>query len=377
MDSEESGHPLRLDFLDNARTLCMMLVVPYHAAHIYESKKDWWVHSPDNSAFFDLVIALQKSFCMSAFFLIAGFLSAMVIERKGLSPWARTRVPRLFLPFLASLLTIQLWQMHMIAQHEGAASAWQYWGDYLHERDRINIFHLWFIPCLIILSASFGIAVKCWGKKPFIWHRSYGASMAGVLGIAVAVFLVGRLVPPLLPFRMSIAWQIFDFRDALYYIAPFFLGAKLFWDKRFQACFLRLNLWTAIIGGIAYAGVLATLHADGFAEKAVRDLALPIAAICLSQFLIALCHRFLNASNRLSRALSESAYSIYLIHHPIVFWMGIEFLRVEMNIFAEYAIIVAAAVGIPYLIHRYCIAPSSILSLLFNGTPRPASGRAG
>lgn len=354
----------------------MLLVVPYHAAHLYESQKDWWVHSNENSILFDLIISLQKSFCMSAFFLVSGFLSALVIDRKGLRAWSKTRVPRLVVPFIACMFTVQILQMIIVAKHEGAISTYQFWWDYLRERDRINIFHLWFIPCLLILCSAFGLIVALAGKRFFIWNKSYAISIIYILIIAAAVFLVGRLIPPLLPFKLTLMWQILDFREALYYIVPFLVGAKLFWDRQFQAGFLRFSKWTAMGGVFAYIIVTVTLHADNFVEKAMRDLALPLAAICISQSLIAICYKCLNKSNKISEKLSDASYSIYLFHQPIVLFIGIKFLDIDLNIFVEYLIVVAAALVIPFLIHFCLVKRIAALSFLFNGTPLSLRSRS-
>ena len=80
----------------------------------------------------------------------------------------------------------------------------------------------------------------------------------------------------------------------------------------------------------------------------------------------------------LTKHLSEPSYSLYLLHHPIVMVAGIAFLGINMNIFAEYGIIVAAGFVIPYLAHRLLIAPWPLMSFLFNGKPfRKREARAG
>jgi glucans biosynthesis protein C len=79
----------------------------------------------------------------------------------------------------------------------------------------------------------------------------------------------------------------------------------------------------------------------------------------------------------LTKHLSEASYSLYLLHHPIVMVMGIAFLGISMNIFVEYGIIVAAGFAIPYLAHRYLIAPWPLMSFLFNGKPFKRGTRAG
>lgn len=191
--------------------------------------------------------------------------------------------------------------------------------------------------------------------------------LIGVIALNLFIYLATRTIPSLLDIEMSALWGIIDFKKALYYLVPFFIGAKLFWDARFRADFVRLNSITTIVGIIAYLIFTACQHESAFIGKAIRDIAQPIAAICLAQTLIALCFRFLSGPNFLTRHLSDATYSIYLFHHPVVMILGIAFLGMGANIYLEYAIIVFVAFGLPYLLHRWVIARSQTLSFLFNG----------
>ena len=369
---------MRLYFLDSVRTLCMLLIIPYHAAHIYETQKDWWVHSAQNSWLFDLIITLQRSFCMSAFFIVAGFFSAHVIDNRGLRDWGRGRISRLLVPLVVSLLTVQVWQMVIAANLEGNGDFWSYWSAYLADRGRINIFHLWFIPCLIFQSLALGLIVARFGTKPFVWKGAYRHSILLLVAANLLLFILARNLPKLLKSDLFLMWGLIDLQKNIFYLVPFLLGAKLFWDRAFRDRFLQLNTWSMGFALLTYVLVTIFQHSDGFPGKPIRDISLPIAAICISQTLIAFAYKYLRGPNVLTRHLSEPSYSLYLLHHPIVMVAGIAFLSINMNIFAEYGIIVAAGFLIPYLVHRYFIAPWPVMSFLFNGKPlSKREGRAG
>ena len=368
-DVPAAPNDMRLYFLDSVRTLCMLLIVPYHAAHIYETQKDWWVHSAQNSWVFDLIITLQRSFCMSAFFIVAGFFSAMVVENRGVRDWGRSRVSRLLVPLVMSLLTVQIWQMVIAANLEGNGAFWSYWKSYLETKGRINIFHLWFIPCLIFQSLVLGLIVRRFGTKPFLWNKAYARSIVLLVLANLLVFIVARNLPKLLKSDLFLLWGLVDMQKNLFYLVPFLLGAKLFWNREFREGFLRLNKWSMSVALIAYILITICQHSDGFPGKPIRDISLPIAAICISQTLIAFAYKFLAKPNMLTKHLSEPSYSLYLLHHPIVMVAGIAFLSINMNIFAEYGVIVAAGFILPYLAHRYLISPWPLMSFLFNGKP--------
>jgi glucan biosynthesis protein C len=78
----------------------------------------------------------------------------------------------------------------------------------------------------------------------------------------------------------------------------------------------------------------------------------------------------------MSEKLSDASYSIYLFHQPIVLFLGMKFLDIDLNIFVEYFLVVAAALVIPFLIHFYLVKRVAVLSFLFNGTPLPLQSRS-
>lgn len=364
-----------MHYLDSARVICMLVGVPYHAAHIYENEKNWWVHSSSNSWVFDIVISFSNSFRMAAFFMVAGLLSALVIDKAGLRPWGRSRAVRLAVPLISAFLALQLLQMYLASEAVGR-EFFSFWKAEFANRPRLNIFHLWFIPTLMILSVTLGAVFQRRGKAAFSRQHPFAKLMAGIILLNIAFYIVANILPRVAGLYPHFLWGLIDLRKSLYYLAPFFVGAKLFWDPAFREQFLRLNPHLAIIGTTAFVVFSIAREGDSFMAEAVRTLAQPIAAICLSQALIALCFRYLNRPNVLTKRFSASAYSIYLFHHPVVMALGIAFLSIGLNIFLEYALIVAAAFVVPYVLHRFAIARSQTLSFIFNGERRTRPNEA-
>ncbi|MCB1602752.1 MAG: acyltransferase family protein, partial [Xanthomonadales bacterium] len=92
----------RLHYLDNLRALAMLAGVLFHAALAYSPLVHPLFPTADRqtSALIDGLVWFSHLFRMPLFFLIAGFFTALLVQRRGLGGLFRNRLFRVMLPFL-------------------------------------------------------------------------------------------------------------------------------------------------------------------------------------------------------------------------------------------------------------------------------------
>ncbi|RYG57622.1 MAG: hypothetical protein EON56_02075 [Alphaproteobacteria bacterium] len=100
----DATSPSRLFFMDAARALLMFLGIPYHTAMAYSYLTHWTIKSEDTSFLLSWFAALTHAFRMPAFFIIAGFFSALILRKRGPLNWLSYRTPRLLVPLLTVCL---------------------------------------------------------------------------------------------------------------------------------------------------------------------------------------------------------------------------------------------------------------------------------
>lgn len=90
----------RLVFLDNLRTLMVLLVVVLHVACAYSSYSTWWYVDDTNAAPFDFLLLIIDNFSMPVLFFLAGYfaLPSLVRKRSGWS-FAVGKLKRLGFPW--------------------------------------------------------------------------------------------------------------------------------------------------------------------------------------------------------------------------------------------------------------------------------------
>ena len=96
--------PRRTD-LDALRSFAMLLGVALHALLSFIAFP-WPVHDTRRSDLLPLVLVAVHGFRMPLFFLLSGYFTMLVYDRRGLSPLLEQRFTRIFLPLVIATATI-------------------------------------------------------------------------------------------------------------------------------------------------------------------------------------------------------------------------------------------------------------------------------
>jgi hypothetical protein len=144
----------RVDFLDRIRVILTLLVVLHHSAIMFGGEGGWYLrYRADGQAaeiMLTLLCAVDQSFFMGAFFLLAGYFTPGSLAGKGLPRFVTDRLLRLGVPlllygFLLGPLTLAL------ADAPDAARLLPAWGQLLG-RATFNLGPLWFAWALLLFS---------------------------------------------------------------------------------------------------------------------------------------------------------------------------------------------------------------------------------
>ena len=96
---------VRYHYMDNLRAIAMMAGIFFHAALAYSPLLSnlWMTADPSTSIALDAVAWFSHLFRMPLFFVIAGFFSSYLIERRGLAGFLKNRGRRILLPLVLFL----------------------------------------------------------------------------------------------------------------------------------------------------------------------------------------------------------------------------------------------------------------------------------
>jgi glucan biosynthesis protein C len=328
----------RLLFVDNIRIYLTILVILHHLIIIYSGAGGWIWHEGRQdeitSALGNWFTAVNHSYFMGLFLLIAAYFVPGSYDRKGAARFLKDRLIRLGIP-----LAVYSWIIRPLFLYAGLSSygdlnlslvEW-YSQQYFREYTWIGGGPLWFVSALLLFSVVYAIVRLLMPSRPAkpaletSFPRSSAIAIFAVL-IALASFIVRLWFPSDWVFA-PLAYQFADFPQ---YIALFIIGLVAYrqnWLVRLPERAGRVWMTAAAILILLYPpiAILGGALADPTPFKGGWHWQALLAALwqsflglsmCVSVIYLFQCR--LDRQGALGRFLSPNAYTAYLIHEPVI-----------------------------------------------------------
>ena len=170
----------RLYFLDNLRIALTILVIAHHVGQAYgPTGGSWPIQESARARILGPFFTVNRSFFMSLFFLISGYLMVMSYDRSRPLAFVKGRLLRLGVPLVAFfflVIPLQQYVCHWRMGELGTMSFGRYYVDaYLGHGVRpaewkgnwpeMSFLHLWYVEHLLIVSL-------CYAALRAVWKRS-------------------------------------------------------------------------------------------------------------------------------------------------------------------------------------------------------------
>lgn len=344
----------RLYWLDNLRTIIILLVVLYHVGGVYESAGLWgsfWiVDDPDTISWVGIVGIAFDIFVMPAMFLISGYLTPLSLERKGAWGFVKGKFRRLVLPWLLAVLTLIPLYKVIFLYSRGLPQ--EHWTTYFHITNPNSQNWLWFLPLLFVFDLLYLLLAKInthFDRLPLSW------AVAGtfVIGVISSMFIGSWL-----GFRSWTLTPLLDFENekALVYFLFFLLGVMAFRQNLFAELPKKKTLYT-----IANATVWLPVTVHIFARiwpfftpdpaafeitplyRLIWWISFHAGAIGMVYLMVESFWRYVDRSGRLWRSLSQNSYGVYIIHVIIIGIFGTLLLNTGLPALAKYPLLIVLA----------------------------------
>lgn len=365
-------HHGRLYYLDALRSFCMLYGVFVHTGAFLGADG------------IDLIGQISKYFRMDTFFLVSGFLVALVAARTSVPQVMRKRSLALLVPLVSMVVLfnpITNWLIHL--RHAGPMplSVFLFDGGWKSPAgaEASWLLHLWFLISLWVYVMLFPLlawiigqgavrrGIEALGRLPGE-ALVFGVALAiAGAGIALRVVSAG-VVEPLLggtPFE----WVALA---TLLHLPYFTLGVLLhasrpFFERMHRVSFLTIGLGLLLVllegrlgAGLSRGGVLLDIVARA------------ILTTGLVAGLLAASRRLVPDDSRIVALLIDSIYTVYLFHYIVIYALGLLLLQVLPAGPVYYLTLTPVVIGLLLLFHRHVIARVALLRFLFNGKPMAA-----
>jgi len=323
---------IRLSYLDNVRSLVVILVITMHVAVTYSGLGDWFYKegSQEQLSIFELVFfAYYQSFLQAWFmgilFFISAIFAAKALAKYSSKKFIKERLFRLGIPLLAFVFIIAPFIIFIISGENRGNGFVNNYIQYIIKFWWLGATGpLWFAEALLIFCVFYVILKKVF-KKIIIKDIKTSNIIIVILFTGIIAFLV-RLV---LPIGTSIQnLQICYFPS---YIVMFIAGIlisenellekltdekNIRWIKLSMLIGIPIWLFTLIFGGALDGDTYFNggLHWQSFTFALWESLN----AIGFSIGLIALFRKKVNISNKFTGLMKDNAFGIYFFHAPIL-----------------------------------------------------------
>ena len=333
----------RMLFIDNLRLLMIALVVVQHAAVTYSGLGSWYYveHSRldlISNLLFGVFQAMTQGYFMGLLFLIAGYFVPGAYDRKGFARFVKDRLIRLGIPALIYVFGVNPFiQYVLLGPLPGQPSPMflKYYLDYLASgRILSGSGPLWFAIALLAFTVVYALArlVSRPALRPAAPSRVTAAMTVGlILIIAVGAFAI-RLV---LPVGTAIYnMQLCYFSSYIVLFAVGILAYRQQWLNKMPAAagfgWLRagliggpVSLVALMVAGGVFRQGLAAFNGGWHWQSAAYALWESFIAVSMSVGLIVLFREKCAGQSRLVKALSDSAFAVYVFHAPVLIGLSL------------------------------------------------------
>jgi glucans biosynthesis protein C len=383
------GSERRYCGLDALRGAMMMLGIVLHAAMFYIAAPPPGmplVGDHNNSVVFDELVHFIHSFRMPAFFVLAGFFAALLVEKRGVWGTYKNRLARVAAPLAVGMVTVlppALWFMVLFAfavrfgtyellptqeqarifGREAAARGMEMPGVFLG--------HLWFlyylcyfyllIPvCRLVVSASRRIepGLRRWLASPAAF-----AAFSVYTALTLWPFAGGQLHDVL-----RLASLEPDPRALLYY-GSFFLLGYVSHTYRDAAQLLMVHVWRwGLLALVLFPLAQYASHLEYYRQGShlVAVLGQACCTWALIYFFVGLALRYCDRPSPWVLYTSQSAYWVFLVHMPVIAVLGWWLVRYDLPAGIKFTLVTGIATVICFATYHYAVQRTWI-SRFLNG----------
>ncbi len=335
----------RLHYLDNLKVGLTMLLVGHHVGQAYgPTGGSWPIQEATRAAVLGPFFTVNRSFFMSLFFLISGYLVARSYDAKPGWPFVKGRVLRLGLPVVVFAILMVPLQLSVFPA-PGTSEPGTAWP--------IDVGYMWFLEHLLLFSLGYAAWRTILGRrgaeradKPLrAWQVvAFSVLLAPILALVRIPFPIDRWDYLLGFFRVM-------FADVPRDLAFFVLGIVAFRRKWFETVSARAGTtWLGV--GVALAafwyayelGLYRLIPLEGTAFDVVRVTweAFFCSSICIG--LVVLFREKVTVHGGLARALGKSQYAAYIFHVPVILAAQYAALSLVLPPLAKFAIVTAVSI---------------------------------
>lgn len=352
-------------YLDRLRVVLTALVILHHTAITYGGNGGWFYRevpssSSPTSLLLTLFCAINQSFFMGMFFLLAGCFTPNSLLRKGLAPFIQERLIRLGIPLFFFGFVLGPFTVASVPKPQ-SEGVFQRWLSQL-EHGSFVIGPLWFVFALLIFSFAFVIWRRCVAERAPAPIRPVPASRAWLCA-AFAVGATALGIRQIVPVGEQI-WglQLGYFASYVFLFALGCMASHHSWLDRLERSQARHWLWISLacipllFVSAALSGALAgkPVNFNGGLSMSAVVYAFwePFVAWGLIAWLLVIFRAHFNSPNPMWQRWSSQAYGAFIVHAPVLVGISVALSSWAAPAALKFAVVGIASIAVSFAVTR-------------------------
>lgn len=319
------------NYIDNLRSLVILILFPFHTLRMYTSVKPFYVQSRP-LIIADAFTTFMSVWFMNLLFVLAGISAYYSIQKRSLMQFTKERLIRLLLPFFSGLLLIIPIQTYFAEKQKNSYTGsflGQYklfftkFGDLSGYEGGFTPGHLWFLLFLFLISLL-ALPVIAYVKKHGLPKLPKDIHCPALL---LSLFIV--------PYTFFSLWELGE--PIGRYLFCFLFGFLILSHEEVLAFIKKYAAYWFIAGLITDSYYTSyTLVAFMTNVKASYSFFFyHFASFMMIIGMIGLGQHLLDFKTPLTSAFSKDSFSIYFVHQSILVAIGYYCLRSIHNVFLQ------------------------------------------
>jgi surface polysaccharide O-acyltransferase-like enzyme len=321
--------PTRKYYIDNLRTIAILMLFPYHTLMIYNNFGERFYINGAGLPLADVFINVNWVWMMPLLFVAAGISTRFSLKKRTVKAYAKERFTKLFVPLVFGLLLLIPVQAYLADLfHTGQANYLKFFTtvtDFSGADGAFTPGQLWFIFFLFVISFF---------SLPFIiWFDKKGK---GTDNRSLIVVILMGVLPCIGNSLLSIGGK-----SPTEYLVYFLLGYFVLSSEKLLE---KLDNYRFLLTFITVALFFTSRHFDYMFFEAVSWLS--VLAI------LGLGRHYLNLTGRVSGYLSKSSFGVYLFHQTWLVIIAFTIFKLTDNYLIQIPVILILTIALTYLTYE-------------------------
>jgi len=359
--------------LDALRAFAMLLGIALHAAVAYTTY-GWSVSDSSQSVVFNWFCSAVHGFRMQLFFVLSGYFTAMLQQRRGTSYLLNHRLKRVFLPlilFTPILIPLIDWilaiaRYRQTGAHTTSPDTFSAWFS------SFSLHHLWFLWFLYLIVLAYALISKI--PKPSFLHQKFGEKWSSSPRCLLWVIPLTMLPQhwstrgyPLFGPESSLG--LIPMPSVLIYYAIFFgVGVTLFhFGDAAIARHWRLKLTLSLVLLFPVGMIFERWSINNYSHL---QWASDIIQVSYTWLMVFGCIGFFREKcaqpSPKMRYLSDASYWLYLAHLPLVFGIQLAIQDWPLSFWIKFPLVNLLSFSLLLLSYHFLVR-GKFLGKLLNG----------